>query len=150
MIKRKKKKETPTPSHYFEAILDQIDIAKGAFFQNNEHFVLTVGSKKSEDVLQIIHRQMAEETQSESGEFGLSICVELDSEWEADQQKEKLLKQYRHFGNFVKSQDENMVFYTMLLPFDSEKAAEICTEIIQKVYLIKQQDLLCAFYDVER
>lgn len=150
---KKKKKSSSTeaqPVFYFDEILDMIDIAKGAFFKDNDPFILIVSSEKHEDVLQIINRQMAEETKCTSGEFGISLCLEFDLSEKEDEEKLNKLKQHKNFGSFIKKEDEDITFYTILLPHDSEQAANICSTIMVDVFGNKKNDKVYAeFYDVE-
>jgi len=150
----KKKKKGPSAESavvfYFDEILDMIDIAKGAFFKENDPFILIVSSEKHEDVLQIINRQMAEETKSDTDEFGISLCLEFDLSDKADEVKFSKLKQHKNFGSFVKKEEEGITFYTILLPHDSEQAAHICSTIMVEVFGNKKNDNVhTEFYDVE-
>jgi alkylation response protein AidB-like acyl-CoA dehydrogenase len=151
MFKRKKKIETSENLFYFESILDSIDIALGAFYKNNEKFVLSISSDETEEEMQVIHKQMAEETQTENGEFGLAISLEFDEELEADLQAIKNLKQFKHFGNFIKKEEGGLVFYSMILPQEAEKAANICSEVFCITYGHKKNNpsVVCEFYEVE-
>ncbi len=149
-----KKKKSPSADSavvfYFNEILDMIDIAKGAFFKENDPFILIVSSDKHEDVLQIINRQMAEETKSDSEEFGISLCLEFDLSDKNDEIKLQKLKQHKSFGSFIKKEDEEIMFYTVLLPHDSEQAAHICSTIMVDVFGNKKNDSVhTEFYDVE-
>ena len=150
----KKKKKSPktesAPVFYFDEILDMIDIAKGAFFKDNDPFILIISSEKHEDVLQIINRQMAEETRSDENEFGISLCLEFDLSEEEDVNKLHKLKQHKNFGSFIKKEDDGITFYTILLPHDSEQAAGICSSVMVDVFGNKKNDKVYAeFYDVE-
>lgn len=145
-----KAKTNTTPVFYFDEILDMLDIAKGAFFKDNDPFILIVSSDKHEDVLQIINRQMAEETRSESNEFGISLCLEFDLSEQSDQDKLQLLKQHKNFGSFIKKEEDGITFYTILLPHDSEQAAGICSSVMVDVFGNKKSDSVHAeFYKVE-
>lgn len=148
---KKNKKKASNNDFYFEQVLDQIDIAMGAFYKNNEFFVLTFAPENSEDVIQVIHRQMAEETQTENGEFGLTVTLEFDKEDEIDLANIKNLKQSKHFGNFIKNEEENMIYYSLLLPQDAEKSAVICSDLLISVYNHKKgnPNIISEFYDVE-
>lgn len=138
------------PLFYFDEILDMIDIAKGAFFKNNEHFILIISSDKHEDVLQIINKEMVEETKGNTEEFGISLCLEFDKSEELDLKNINKLKQNKHFGSFIKKEDDDLFYFTILLPHDSEQAASICSLIMVDVFGNSKADILRGdFYDVE-
>lgn len=135
---------------HYHSILDQIDIAKGAFFQDNSPFVLVASSEKHPHVLQIINRQMAEETKSEDEAFGLSLFLEFDVDEPDDADAVKRLKQHKNFGLFIQNKEENLHFFTLLLPHDSEKAAALCSSILIETFGNKTQDNIeCEFYELE-
>jgi len=148
--KKSSQKNDGQPIFYFDEILDMIDIAKGAFFKDNDPFILIVSSDKHDDVLQIINRQMAEETKSDTNEFGISLCLEFDLSDNDDEIKFGKLKQHKNFGSFIKKEDEDITFYTILLPHDSEQAANICSTVMVDVFGNKKNDSVhTEFYDVE-
>lgn len=155
MFKFNKKKKAQTKSDnqsifYFDEILDMLDIAKGAFFKDNDPFILIVSSDKHDDVLQIINRQMAEETKSDTNEFGISLCLEFDLSDKEDEIKFGKLKQHKNFGSFIKKEDDGILYYTILLPHDSEIAAGICSSVMVDVFGNKKNDTVYAeFYKVE-
>ncbi|MGB0869667.1 MAG: hypothetical protein ACPG6V_02040 [Flavobacteriales bacterium] len=148
--KKGSSKNTPQPLFYFDEILDMIDIANGAFYQKNESFILIISSDKHEDVLQIINKNMAEETSENPNEFGISLSLEFDTEEESDLNNIKKLKQHKNFGSFIKREDENLMYFTLLLPHDSEQAASICSSIMTDVFGNKKNDQVRGdFYEIE-
>lgn len=156
MFKFNKKKKTgkkpnsETPLFYFDEILDMLDIAKGAFFQKNDPFILIISCVRHEDVLQLINRKMAPETVSETDEFGISLCLEFDKSEPNDISNVNKLKQHKNFGSFIKTEDDNLIYFTLVLPHDSELAANICSTIMVDVFGNKKNDVVRGdFYDIE-
>lgn len=145
-----KKSDSAAPLFYFDEILDMLDIAKGAFFKNNEPFILIISCEQHEDVLQIINRKMAPETVSETNEFGISLCLEFDKSEAKDVSAISKLKQHKSFGSFIKTEDDDLVYFTIVLPHDSELAANICSTVMVDVFGNKKNDTVRGdFYDIE-
>lgn len=144
-----RRKPNNTPKFYYSQLLEKIDMAKGGFFQDNQFFVITASSKEEEEIIQIVHRQMAEETQSEDEAFGLALCINFEDS-PIEQERLTNFKQSRYFGLFTKGVYDDVTCFTALLPHESEDAATITSEVLMRTYGLKQQDRLeFDLYDAE-
>jgi len=130
-------------------LVEVIDIALAGFRKDNEAFVISIFHQEDE-ILQIINRNMAEESKSENGEFGivLSICFDVAEDKE-------LLDRFTHShfkfdstpGNY---QDDGVAYYFLPLADNSEKSAKIICKLLEKIFLLKTtQHLSCEVYEVE-
>jgi len=130
-------------------LVEVIDIALAGFRKDNEAFVISIFHQEDE-ILQIINRNMAEESKSENGEFGivLSICFDVAEDKE-------LLDRFTHShfkfdstpGNY---QDDGVAYYFLPLADNSEKSAKIICKLLEKIFLLKtSQHLSCEVYEVE-
>mgnify|MGYP006939814161 CR=1 FL=1 len=134
-----RRKTNNEPKFYYSQLLERIDMAKGGFFQDNQYFVITASSETDEEIIQIVHRQMADETQSEDGIFGLSLCVNFDDSPEEQDQMQRF-KQSKYFGLFIKGMYDGITCFTTLLPHESTEAATIASDVLMSTYKLRQQD----------
>ncbi len=142
-----RRKPNNAPKFHYAQLLEKIDMAKGGFFQDNQFFVITASTASDEDLFQIVHRQMAEETKSDEDLFGLSLCVNFEDK---DEEQLKRFKQSKYFGLFVKGVYDEVTCYTTLLPHESTDAAAIASDVLMSTYLLRQQDRIdFDLYDAE-
>ena len=132
-----------------QQLIEVLDIAMAGYRKENEAFVISI-LHKEEEILQIINQNMAVETQSESGEFGivLSICFEPQNE------KELYYRfTHSHFKfDSTPAQDstEELAYYFLPLANNSEKSAKIICKLLTKVFEIKSTQYLdFEMYEVE-
>ncbi len=144
-----RRKPNNAPKFHYAQLLERIDMAKGGFFQDNQFFVITASTDSAEEIIQIVHRQMADETQSEDGDFGLSLCVNFDDSPEEQEQMQRF-KGSKYFGLFIKGLYDGITCYTALLPHESTDAAAIGSEVLMSTYLLRQQDkIMFDLHDAE-
>jgi hypothetical protein len=130
-------------------LIEVLDIALAGYSKHNEKFVISIYIKEIE-VLQIINKNMAEESRSEEGEFGLSLSICFDPDDDAE-----ILNRFTHshfkFDSVAsKHNDEQLVYFFHPLADNSEKAAKTVMKLLQKVFLIKtSQHLRFEIFEVD-
>ncbi len=144
-----RRKTNNAPKFHYSQLLEKIDMAKGGFFQDNQFFVITASTETDEDIIQIVHRQMADETKSEDGIFGLSLCVNFTDSPEEQEQMQRF-KQSKYFGQFTKGIYDDITCFTTLLPHESTDAAALASDVLMNTYKLRQQDKIAFdLYDAD-
>jgi len=130
-----------------QQLIEVLDIALSGYRKENENFVISVFNRE-EELLQVINKNMAEESKSDNGSFGLALSICFDKSEEAE-----ILHRYAHsyFGHeSIKTEEEDLVYFTKVLEDTSEKAAKTIAKLLKKIYLLDSfNNLAFQIYEVE-
>lgn len=119
-------------------LLEKLDIALGAFYKENNHFIISAFTDMEEDLVQIIHANMAEETKQEDNSFGIALNLSFDPEYLEDMERLERFKKVKSFDTFIHANYDGIESYTKSLPTNSEEAAAIVSPLLKNVMLDKQ------------
>ena len=130
-------------------LIEVIDIALAGYRKENEPFIISIQHKAAE-MLQIINRNMVQECKAENGDFGIVLCICFDR----DEDQEALdCFTHSHFkfeATAGADSDEALAYYFLPLPENSEKAAKITCNLLEKTFFIKStQHLNFELYEAE-
>jgi hypothetical protein len=130
-----------------QQLIEVLDIALSGYRKENENFVISVFNRE-EELLQVINKNMAEESESDDGSFGLALSICFDKSEEAE-----IIHRYEHsyFGHeSIKTEEEDLVYFTKVLEDTSEKAAKTIAKLLKKIYLLDSfNNLAFQIYEVE-
>jgi hypothetical protein len=122
----------------YSELLEKLDIALGAFYQDNNHFIISAFTDMEEDLIQIVHRNMAEETATDEATFGIALNLSFDPDYPEDIARLERFKKVKSFDSYIHANYDGIESYTKLLPTNSEEAAAIISPLIRNVMLDKK------------
>lgn len=130
-------------------LIETLDIALGGYRKDNESFVISI-LYKDEEILQVINQNMAEETKSETGEFGLVLSVCFDIAQEKERYDRFTHSHFKFDSTLGLDSSESIASYLLPLSTNSEKSAKIICKLLAKIFQIKSpQHLDFEMYEVE-
>lgn len=119
-------------------LLEKLDIALGAFYKENNQFIISAFTDMEEDLIQIIHASMAEETRQDDNAFGIALNLSFDPDYPEDMERLERFKKVKSLDSFIHGNYDGIESYTKLLPTNSEEAAAIVSPLLKNVMLNKQ------------
>lgn len=122
----------------YPELLEKLDIALGAFYKENNHFIISGFTDMEEDLIQVIHASMAEETKKEDDSFGIAVNLSFDPDYPEDTERLERFKKVKSFDSFIYGNYDGIESYTKALPNNSEEAAAIISPLLRNVMLNKQ------------
>ena len=113
-----------------------IDIALAGYRKKNEAFIISIQHKEAE-MFQIINRNMVQECKGKNGAFGIVLYICFDTEEDHESLDRFTHSHFKFDATVGLDSDKALTSYFLVLPENSEKAAKITCNLLEKTFLIK-------------